>query len=89
MNFAAANADGVLRQAGRVRASRIYEDFDGSRVKRLREDLGMTQENFAYEVGVTLGTVNRWENGHTKPNQMAQRVLLMVERKFCKMKKHI
>ncbi|MCC6476498.1 helix-turn-helix domain-containing protein [bacterium] len=63
------------------------DDFDGARIKRLREDLNMTQENFAHEIGVTFATVNRWENGRTTPNKVAQKVLMLVERKLRKMKK--
>ena len=36
-------------------------------VKRLRERMGLTQEQFAQEVGVTFSTVNQWENGHRRP----------------------
>lgn len=63
------------------------DNFDGSRIKQLREELNMTQENFAHEIGVTFATVNRWENGRTTPNKVAQKVLLLLERKLRKMKK--
>ncbi len=63
------------------------DDFDGGRIKRLREELNMTQENFAHEIGVTFATVNRWENGRTTPNKVAQKVLLLLERKLRKTKK--
>ncbi len=36
-------------------------------VKSLRKSLGLTQEQFAKEVGVTFSTVNQWENGHRQP----------------------
>lgn len=36
-------------------------------VKRLRYRMGLTQEQFAREVGVTFSTVNVWENGHRRP----------------------
>jgi transcriptional regulator with XRE-family HTH domain len=29
--------------------------------------MGLTQEQFAREVGVTFSTVNLWENGHRRP----------------------
>ncbi|MCL4304809.1 helix-turn-helix domain-containing protein [bacterium] len=63
------------------------DNFDGSRIKQLREDLNMTQENFAHEIGVTFATVNRWENGRTTPNKVAQKVLSLLERKLRKMKR--
>lgn len=36
-------------------------------VKSLRMRMGLTQERFANELGVTFSTVNQWENGHRKP----------------------
>jgi len=36
-------------------------------VRRLREKLGLTQEQFAQKVGVTYSTVNHWENGKRAP----------------------
>lgn len=63
------------------------DDFDGARIKQLREDLNMTQENFAHEIGVTFATVNRWENNRTTPNKVAQKILLLLERKLRKMKR--
>jgi len=43
----------------------------GSEVKALRLNLSMTQEDLAHELGVTVSTVNRWENGHTRPSRLA------------------
>jgi len=33
--------------------------------------LGLTQEKFAAKLGVTLPTINRWENSRTKPSPLA------------------
>jgi putative transcriptional regulator len=59
----------------------------GRALAQLREDLNMTQENFAHEIGVTFATVNRWENGRTTPNKVAQKVLMLLEKKLRKMNK--
>lgn len=40
-------------------------------VRHLRQLLGLTQEQFAAEVGVTLVTINRWENNRAKPLPLA------------------
>lgn len=48
-------------------------------VKRLRERMGVTQEQFAQEVGVTFSTVNQWENGRRQPQPYLQRRLLEME----------
>jgi DNA-binding transcriptional regulator YiaG len=40
----------------------------------------MTQEEFAHEVGVTVSTVNRWENAHTEPNRLAWKAIRELAR---------
>jgi len=40
-------------------------------IKELRYRLGMTQEQFAVQLGVTHGTINRWENGKSHPSPLA------------------
>ncbi len=62
-------------------------EFNNERIRRLRQELNMTQESFAHEIGVTFATVNRWENGRTIPNKVAQKVLRLLEKKLRKMKK--
>jgi len=42
-------------------------------VHDLRERIGLTQEKFAARLGVTFPTINRWENGHSKPSPLALR----------------
>jgi putative transcriptional regulator len=49
-------------------------------VRELRFRLGLTQEQFAAELGVTFVSVNRWENRKTQPSPMAMRLMrLMLE----------
>ncbi len=45
-------------------------------VRSLRRDLKMTQEEFAHALGITVGTVNRWENGRFRPSKLARATLL-------------
>jgi putative transcriptional regulator len=45
-------------------------------VRSLRHELKMTQEEFAHELGITVGTVNRWENGRFRPSKLARATLL-------------
>ena len=63
------------------------DQFTNDRIRKLRQELNMTQESFAHEIGVTFATVNRWENGRTTPNKVAQKVLRLMEKKLRKMKK--
>jgi putative transcriptional regulator len=57
---------------------------DAIDVARLRRRLGMTQEEFAAALGVTVGTVNRWENGHFKPSRLAEKALKQLLSKAMK-----
>jgi len=41
--------------------------MDMSAVKRLRTRLGITQEGFARELGVSVSTVQKWESGRARP----------------------
>ena len=40
-------------------------------VRELRERTGLSQEKFAAKLGVTFPTINRWENGRSKPSPLA------------------
>ena len=42
-------------------------------IKVIRKQLGMTQEQFAHELGVSFTTVSHWESGRFKPSPMAVR----------------
>ena len=55
--------------------------MDPKRIQEIRRRLRVTQEDFAHMVGVTFSTVNRWENGKSKPNRIAQRILVGLEKK--------
>jgi transcriptional regulator with XRE-family HTH domain len=43
----------------------------GKLIWELPLETGLTQEKFAVKLGVTYATINRWENGHTKPSPLA------------------
>ncbi|MEH2122312.1 helix-turn-helix domain-containing protein [Nostoc sp.] len=44
-------------------------------IRELRQQLNLSQEKFAAKLGVSLRTVNRWENGSTVPSQMALKLI--------------
>ena len=48
-------------------------------IKKIRQRLFITQENFAKEIGVAFSTVNRWEGGKAKPNLPAMKSI----KEFC------
>jgi len=55
-------------------------------IKKLRIQLGLTQEQFAAKVGVTFSTVNRWEAGRSRPSPLAWREIERLSRTVNKTK---
>jgi putative transcriptional regulator len=53
------------------------KSFDGN-IRSTRQRLGWSQEELAREVGVSLSTVQRWEQSGTKPSKLAARELERV-----------
>ena len=49
-------------------------------VKEMRRQLALSQEDLARQLGVSYATVNRWENGLSKPSKLAKAQL----ETFCK-----
>ncbi len=47
-------------------------------LKKLRQQQGWSQEDLARNLGVSFATVNRWENGKTKPSRLAQEKIKQV-----------
>lgn len=57
------------------------ENMEFSQLVRFtRQKLGMSQEDLAYALHISFATVNRWENGKTRPNQLTETVFY----DFCK-----
>ena len=57
------------------------QDHMGETIRRLRSKLGLTQEELAHELGITVGTVNRWENGRFRPSKLARSTIQEFARK--------
>ena len=50
-------------------------------VRETRQRLGLTQEQFALKLGVSYQSINRWENGRTKPLPLAlKQIKRMIQR---------
>lgn len=44
-------------------------------IKQIREYTGLSQAEMANKIGVRFATINRWENGHSRPTRLAQEKL--------------
>jgi putative transcriptional regulator len=42
-------------------------------VKKVRLDLKLSQQQLAQALNVSYTTINRWENGHVVPSNLAQK----------------
>ena len=50
-------------------------------IKAMRQNMGLSMEDFAREVGVSTTTVFRWEKGERAPGRMARKLLGLVQAK--------
>lgn len=49
--------------------------FDPTIIRQQLKAVGKTQEDLAHDLGVTVGTVNRWLTGKHKPLRVYQRLM--------------
>jgi putative transcriptional regulator len=71
-----------VRQAGRIRRgeappSRVTE-FAPVDVKAIRQRLGKSQAGFARMIGVSVATLQNWEQGRRRPEGPARALLLVA-----------
>jgi DNA-binding transcriptional regulator YiaG len=69
-----------MRDGTGVRAN----NWSGQRIRTIRRALDMTHVEFAFYLGVSVGTLSRWENGKAVPSRLAELSLrnLCVEHRF-------
>ena len=73
-----------IRQAGEIKrgkrkASRIFKAEDPD-AKAIRERLGLSQSRFAAIIGVSVRTLQNWEQGRREPEGPAKALLRVVDR---------
>jgi DNA-binding transcriptional regulator YiaG len=61
----------------------LYE-INKTNIEKIRKKLKLTQEQFAEKIGVCRETINRWENGHFKPCNLAVRQIEKLIKKYPK-----
>ncbi len=47
-----------------------------AKVKMVRKKMNMSQEDLARALNVSFATINRWENGKTRPNKLTMQVFI-------------
>ena len=61
-----------IKQAGRIRRGRAkpsrVTEFKPAQVKKVRAELGQSQEEFALMIGVSVATLRNWEQGRRTPD---------------------
>jgi putative transcriptional regulator len=62
--------------------------IDEQIIRSTRERLHMSRSAFAYRIGVNPRTLERWEQGRSKPNDQAAALILLV-RKYPDMLKRL
>jgi putative transcriptional regulator len=68
-----------LRQAGRIRRGEMppgrVKEFPPVDVKAIRRRLGKSQSAFALMIGVSVATLQNWEQGRRRPEGPARALL--------------
>ena len=72
-----------VRQAGHIRrgimpASRRFE-FEPADVRAIRKKIGLSQSEFALLIGVSIATLQNWEQGRRRPEGPARALLRVAE----------
>ena len=63
---------------GRLRPGRVFK-FNPVVVKNIRKKLHVSQSKFAYMIGVSINTLQNWEQGRRKPEGPAMALLKVAE----------
>ena len=68
-----------VREAGKIhrgkkKPSRVFE-FDPADIKKIRHKLAKSQSEFAMMIGVSISTLQNWEQGRRQPEGPARALL--------------
>jgi putative transcriptional regulator len=68
-----------VRQAGRIRRGEMapgrVTEFPPVDIKAIRQRLGKSQTEFAHMIGVSVSTLQNWEQGRRRPEGPARALL--------------
>ncbi|MEW5816511.1 MAG: NadS family protein [Spirochaetota bacterium] len=73
-----------IRQAGKIRGGSMKpsrsRNISSVDVRLIRKRLGKSQREFALMIGVSVATLQNWEQGRRKPEGPAQALLKIAEK---------
>jgi putative transcriptional regulator len=64
---------------GRIPASRTYK-YEDHEIREIRDRYGLTQDQFAEMIGISIGTLRNWEQGRRKPEGPAKILLRIIDK---------
>ncbi|MGH7786231.1 MAG: helix-turn-helix domain-containing protein [Candidatus Binatia bacterium] len=79
LNGAAQAIDTTRPSAGGIDAP-LAADPLSAVIRGMRQQLHLTQEELAQALGITVGTVSRWEKGRFRPSRLARALILEYAR---------
>lgn len=79
-----ANLVESIKQAGQIKQGELAPgrtfEFSPLDIKAIREKFNKSQREFAYMIGVSVGTLQNWEQGRRKPEGPARALLRVAEK---------
>jgi len=80
-----------IKEAGRIHRGEIKPSrefvFDAQDVRRIREKLQKSQSEFARMIGVSVSTLQNWEQGRRQPQGPARALLVVAAKSPAVVKK--
>ena len=72
-----------VQEAGKIMRGELpatqAREIPEPEVKRIREQIGFSQAKFATLIGVSIRTIQNWEQGHRRPTGAAKVLLRLVQ----------
>ena len=74
-----------VKQAGRIKKGQLAPsrrfEFEPEDVRSIRQELGLSQSEFALLIGVSVATLQNWEQGRRRPEGPARALLRIAATK--------
>ena len=72
-----------IQEAGKIRRGELpatpARAIPEPDVKQIRKQIGFSQSKFSALIGVSIRTIQNWEQGHRRPTGAAKVLLLLVQ----------